>query len=403
EEAEADMQAAANRLGVEMEDLQEVVPEVAGTFEQMAATIESSMPRVSEAVASAMSKAEEEGEELTLQSILDETERVVDDAESFLDNLETLLGEGFGEMAALAAQEGPAVAAALVDGLDDEQAARDLEDTLARQRELMDGELRDTAALFATEGTEIGEEGVQALLEALEEAPPGVRQVFQTDVVSEITGTDLADPARGVGERGMDGLITGIASKQEEVSVAASQVIGAAEAAADEATAGVGDIGADFVAGIASGMEFSTSLATIRAAAANSVNEAVQAAREAGGVFSPARVPAEKIGVPFSQGIAEGMLSAEGEVIAAAQRVVDDALRAGQDADPGLRLGAGTVPGGAAGTAVSAAGAAGVDIGSITVVAPEPRAAGRAVVTEITDQVYLTTGRATALAGAGAP
>lgn len=107
---ETEMQAAADALGVSVENLQGFVDSVSGSLDAFSQTARDSFGGVSEAI----DRADEAAEGFSLVAIRDELQRTIDAANAFPFNVQFLIDQGLTGLAGIAAQRGPEFTAALV-------------------------------------------------------------------------------------------------------------------------------------------------------------------------------------------------------------------------------------------------------------------------------------------------
>lgn len=126
-----------------------------------------------------------------------------------------------------------------------------------------------------------------------------VGDFFANDFPGDFSrGVDLVvgffDELPGRAQSGLDGLVSAVRNLPTTISSAATEV------------------GAAIINGIAQGIR--NGVGTIISAAQGAAAQALAAAKAALGIESPSRRFAEDVGVPISQGIAEGILAATGDV-----------------------------------------------------------------------------------------
>lgn len=357
EDAATDAEVVERRLGIAAEDLLEIAPQVATAFEEMAAAVVAVMPSVGTAVADAFSEAQEAEEDFTFRHFVQELEDTLAEAEAFNTNIQALLDAGFDDLAALALEKGPAFAQAAADSLGDPEILAQAEGLMEDIENEVDRGLENAATTAFAGAGDVGNQVVNGVELGLAGLPAATRRLFGT-VPEEIRGKgeDVENAGRAVGNRAVTGL---------------------RDASGEATTAGE-----SFSSGFASGI--SGAVQAVIDAAESIANRAVSASRGVIRAQSPSRRTAEEIGLPFVQGIAAGMDEGQPEVDAAFRRIVD-----------GLEVpefgAAGGLGGGTAAAGVG--GRDGVGIGTINVFSSDPDRAGRAVMTEVTDQVYLSTGR----------
>lgn len=391
-----DAKIVAEELGVPLEDLLEVTPLVAGAFETLAQSVEASMPRISDAVDSAMSEAEEDQRDFTMSDFEEELEDAVKNARDFNTNVRALLDAGFTDLAALAAERGPEFAAAAADALDDPDLLNRVTELMGDLDSELDRGLGIAADTAVAQAGPVGEAVFDGISEGVAEVEPFVSEFMGRDFPSAIRGglVPSAREGQGVGRATVNGLATGLNDRAHHARNTASGVLsGVIRTAKTTGTAGAYGIGLDLMNGIARGIRQASREA--QAAMTAEVDRVVRAGRLAGDIASPSRKTAREIGGPLAQGIGLGIredvtaLSAMNELITqiSQTRTPIDGLgllpSAPSTTSPGV-----TVRGGAG-------RGAGVEIGTMNIYTDDARRAGHAVVTEITDQVYLNAGRMT--------
>ncbi|NDL58643.1 phage tail length tape measure family protein [Phytoactinopolyspora mesophila] len=121
----------------------------------------------------------------------------------------------------------------------------------------------------------------------------------------------------------------GIAARARMAATAGRLVASSAISAAAGSTSGAYSVGQAISSGIASGI--SAGVGRIISAAVAAVRAALAAARAAASIASPSKLFNDDVGLPISEGIAEGILAGERDIIDATKRVVDSASRAARD------------------------------------------------------------------------
>lgn len=304
EEAALDMEAAADRLEIPLEELQQIVPEVIASFEALASAVRTTMPSVADAVDTALSAAEQAGDDFTMQGFADELERQLVNAQNFNDNVTALVEAGFNDLAALALEKGPEFAAAAADSLGDPEILERVEGLMGD----VDGEMDRGLGIAAD--TAAAQAGV-----VMSEIEDNLRPTVP--MVEDLFSRDIPD---------------GIAAAGTDMSREAASVVNQAKEAAQGAVTGADTIGGSITDGIATGMTSGSAIGNIISRARSVVSAAIAAAREAAQIGSPSRLFAEQIGQPITEGIAAGMLDAETQVLNAVRRIVDDAATEMRDA-----------------------------------------------------------------------
>lgn len=392
--SEEDAAIAAEQLGIATEDLLLIAPEVATSFETLASQVESTMPRVSTAVDEAFAAAEEAQRDFTMDDFESELEKAIEDAENFNANIAALLEAGFTDLAALAIERGPEFAAAAADSLDDTELLDRVTTLMGDLDRELDSGLRLAEETAIAQAGPVGEAVFDGISGEVEQTEGFVSEFMGRDFPAAIRGglVPAARDGSSVGRATMNALAGGLNERRAATASTFSSGVGTiVRTARTTGTSGAYGIGLDLMRGIASGIRQASREA--QAAMTAEVDRVVRAGRLAGDIASPSRRTAREIGGPLAEGIGLGIT----EDVTALQ-AMDDLLGRISDAPlPGFGSSSTLRLDGPAGTSVTAPGiagrAGGVEIGTMNIYTDDARRAGREVITEITDQVYLSTGR----------
>lgn len=212
-------------------------------------------------------------------------------------------------------------------------------DAAGRVMEILGGLLSDATGKAG--------EILRGILDAIRSLPDDARRVFD-DARSRITEVidDLKSKAPGWGRDILQGLINGITGLFGSLAGAMSAMKTAVLNGVSGAGSWLWSAGADIIRGLIGGIE---SMAWEAAQAAiNVVKGAIDAAKGWLGIGSPSRLAHKLLGIPFSQGVARGILAGVPGIERAATAAVGAALVNPPALGPGGSLGAAGALAGAA-------------------------------------------------------
>jgi hypothetical protein len=306
--SEEDAAIAAESLGIATEDLLAIAPEVATAFDNLASSVETTMPRVSTAVDDAFAAAEEAQRDFTMGDFEAELEEALQDAQDFNTNIQALLDAGFTDLAALATERGPEFAAAAADAIDDPQLLERVTGLMGDLDTELDRGLRIAEETAIAQAGPVGEGVFDGISEGVEDIAPFVSRFMGRDFPAAIRGGLVPGRRDGssVGRATANALSGGLNARRQGVANTARSVLASAiRTAKSTGTSGAYGIGLDLMGGIASGIRAASRQA--QAAMTAEVNRVVRAGRLAGDIASPSRKTAEEIGGPLAEGIGLGI------------------------------------------------------------------------------------------------
>lgn len=359
----AQMDLVAQQLGVSSQSLQGFIKDVTGELDNFVSTAVGKLPDVSSAIDNALDPASRKDKPIIIDpaKLEAELQHSIDAINNFNVNVQTLVGQGFNNLAQVAAERGPEFTQGIVNAID--KGGADMGATLdAKFGELNDltaaepDKLRTAGSGIIVATGDVADAASKNFGDKFQLGPPTQAQMDQAKLVAELANVPFAEALASVAGSG---------------AVAYEQAIGAIPAATDTAMAATGDsidahgnivktaaggvgsdasaafqagigpipanastiidqtapaiskaafvlravantegffVGYNFTTGLATGIGDSGAIASVERAAASAVDQAVAEAKRHAGVQSPSKVTME-IGRQMGVGLALGISS----------------------------------------------------------------------------------------------
>lgn len=331
EEAVSNLQREYGVLGETLED-----QSIAGAVEipeDIAEAWENMRDSIADAISDSISLINEftGGEQKSADEILAALDSQIKGLNNWVENMQTLgqlAGSGMSqELYDALAEMGPEAA----------NIVQELVDTLNKEPEKFQEisnkyaealKISDTAALVAsytTAGKESGD-AFSGEIEAAKQAATESAASMASDTADELDPSE--NDVEGKGEETAEEYSGGIENSASEAETAARTMAEDAVTAAESGSSGITQVGYDFASGMAQGIRNGENLAVN--AARDLVKAAVEAARSEEDAHSPAKIPKKKIGLPWAQGVAEGINEGSEIVEGASKKVIKAAISAAE-------------------------------------------------------------------------
>lgn len=227
-----DFQAVSQSLGVDLEQLRDnIVPGLTEEFDTFASDLSSAMPGMADVVSGAFERMGESQENLSFENVQESLDETLETARQFSDDVAALVDAGLINMAQLAIEGGPEVAAALVSG--PEAAKGEMEIALAELNTIIQEQTLQTAADAAVVSFFVGQALSDGTLDGIELLPENLQTVI-TDAVGRFAEVETG-PARELGGRARSSLNAGWSPVVQDLINSANEAVPGAISSGAEA------------------------------------------------------------------------------------------------------------------------------------------------------------------------